>query len=688
MKLLLSITTAPEGCGMEGQIEEFSESGGTFGRGPSNQWILPDPSRHVSSTHGRVSYQAGQFFIEDASTNGTYMNNEEYPIGPGNKKLLSVGDLLVFGDYTLQVDIVEESKQPIASDETLGFALPASSASGHGADANSFDDLDKWLDPIPQKASSNASYSSRPMSSSSSASTHLFGDIEHKSDSQDPLDALAGSSQRKEADPFSLDDLLGGGSGNGSADRVSQIPPSQANLNRLDLPRIPNDDSLFGPSSKPAAPEVPRPQSVDDPLAALGAPSIHHTGAPFAPPSEPLRPAQVKQTPEGQSFQKITTEPPVAPHEQEGDSLDDFLGLETPDNKVQPKPQAALSSAVTTTFEAIKPEQLRKAEPEAAFPDAPLTPNPSIPESKDPLDDFLGVSKAPLKPAPKETPITAKEARSQLFQAAQEAEEETCYIPEHLAELPHSVSNAHEFAKDHFVQAKASPTPMALQKEEPVNTESEPSPEPQRPAPMPSAQTSGPAINNGTEAAIVEKLGLEGLSEAQKTAFPTLVAKVIKETVKGLMTALRARNQIKSEFRMNMTMIQAAENNPLKFSVTLDDALENMFMKTGKAYLPAPEAISDGFADLADHQIALFDAMRVAYESLVKSFDPLTLEETLGGKSRGFLGAKKGLTWDSYKTHYEKLVADKEDSFKRLFGEVFAAAYEKRMNELKMNRKR
>ncbi|MCG8608911.1 MAG: FHA domain-containing protein, partial [Pseudomonadales bacterium] len=106
MKLVLSVITCPEGCGLEGQTEEFGESGGSFGRGPANQWILPDPNRHVSSTHGRICFEAGTFYIVDSSTNGIYFNDDEYPLGPDNKQVLTDGDQLLFGDYTLQISII------------------------------------------------------------------------------------------------------------------------------------------------------------------------------------------------------------------------------------------------------------------------------------------------------------------------------------------------------------------------------------------------------------------------------------------------------------------------------------------------------------------------------------------------------------------------------------------------------
>ena len=135
-----------------------------------------------------------------------------------------------------------------------------------------------------------------------------------------------------------------------------------------------------------------------------------------------------------------------------------------------------------------------------------------------------------------------------------------------------------------------------------------------------------------------------------------------------------------------MTTIQSAENNPLKFSVTPEDAIENMFAKQGKAYLPPVEAIQDGFADISDHQVALFDAMKAAYEHILGQFDPDFLAQKFERtSSKRFLGGK-AKNWDAYQLLYSELKEDKEQTFKRLFGEVFADAYERRMHSLKMSR--
>jgi type VI secretion system FHA domain protein len=186
--------------------------------------------------------------------------------------------------------------------------------------------------------------------------------------------------------------------------------------------------------------------------------------------------------------------------------------------------------------------------------------------------------------------------------------------------------------------------------------------------------------------ALARELGLMNLSEAQQAALLTTVANTVKATVSGMMKTLRARSEIKSEFRLNMTTIQSAENNPLKFSVTPEDAIENMFAKQGKAYLPPVEAIHDGFADISDHQVALFDAMKAAYEHIFHQFDPEFLAQKFERNASKRLLGGKARNWDAFQQLYSEYKEDKEQTFKRLFGEVFADAYERRMHSLKMSR--
>ena len=90
---------------------------------------------------------------------------------------------------------------------------------------------------------------------------------------------------------------------------------------------------------------------------------------------------------------------------------------------------------------------------------------------------------------------------------------------------------------------------------------------------------------------------------------------------------MRSRQQIKDEFRMRMTRFRPAENNPLKFSADVDDALHNLLVKRNPAYLGPVEAFEEAFADLRNHQIAMLAGMRVAFESMLAEFDPDRLQQ-------------------------------------------------------------
>lgn len=218
-----------------------------------------------------------------------------------------------------------------------------------------------------------------------------------------------------------------------------------------------------------------------------------------------------------------------------------------------------------------------------------------------------------------------------------------------------------------------------------------PAPRPAQAAPPPPAPESAPAPRPAMSAeqaqVLATALGLEHLSPEQQERLIPLVAGMMRETVEGLMHALRARQTIKNEFRINMTMVEPKENNPLKFSISPEDAMDNLFLKSSRAYLPPIEATREAFADIADHQFALFSALRTAYDHLMQTFDPERLE-TRFDKQRGKSLLKgSGRHWDSYKTFYQDLSEDKDRAFRHLFGEEFAEAYERIFSQMKAKRR-
>ena len=83
----------------------FGVSGGSIGRSAENDWVLPDDMRYVSGRHARIVYHKGRYMLQDTSSNGTYVNDNERPLGNQNPHTLSSGDVIRIGEYHVQVQI-------------------------------------------------------------------------------------------------------------------------------------------------------------------------------------------------------------------------------------------------------------------------------------------------------------------------------------------------------------------------------------------------------------------------------------------------------------------------------------------------------------------------------------------------------------------------------------------------------
>jgi type VI secretion system FHA domain protein len=164
------------------------------------------------------------------------------------------------------------------------------------------------------------------------------------------------------------------------------------------------------------------------------------------------------------------------------------------------------------------------------------------------------------------------------------------------------------------------------------------------------------------------------------------LGRILRVAIQGVMDLLKARMEVKNEFRMSVTLIQAHENNPLKFSTSPEDALHNLIVKQNPDYLPAVEAFEAGFEDLRFHQLAMLAGMRSGFFEMLHQFDPAHLETRFAqSDERGsLLGRISGPKyWRQYQAHYAEIQRDSEGYFNRLFGEAFCDAYERQIQALK-----
>ncbi len=105
----------------------FGVHGGTIGRGTDNEWILPDPERYLSGKHARVDFRAGAYILVDTSSNGTYVNGAQVPLGKYHDYALKDGDYVRLGEYELLVSIDQTNDFP--PEESAIVAYDGQSAS-------------------------------------------------------------------------------------------------------------------------------------------------------------------------------------------------------------------------------------------------------------------------------------------------------------------------------------------------------------------------------------------------------------------------------------------------------------------------------------------------------------------------------------------------------------------------------
>lgn len=168
------------------------------------------------------------------------------------------------------------------------------------------------------------------------------------------------------------------------------------------------------------------------------------------------------------------------------------------------------------------------------------------------------------------------------------------------------------------------------------------------------------------------------LDRDTQNALLTLAGQMLRETVLGLMEVLKSRTDAKSRLRLDQTTIQPRENNPLKFSASVDEAVVRLLDPHGSRFLGPIEAIRDSFASIRSHQSATTAAIQAAVDGLMKRLEPRELEERFDrGLRRGALlgAANKMKYWDLYTEFYNALNQRNEQGLPQVFAEEFARTY-------------
>jgi type VI secretion system protein len=128
--------------------------------------------------------------------------------------------------------------------------------------------------------------------------------------------------------------------------------------------------------------------------------------------------------------------------------------------------------------------------------------------------------------------------------------------------------------------------------------------------------------------------------------------------------------------RVPTTTIQPQNNNPLKFSASVEEALNNLLFRDSPEYLSPVDAVRETFGDLKQHQQHLLAAMRTAVVDYIGRLDPEELESKVGRGNLLIGAANKLKYWDLFKDLYDVVSQHQPGQFPHQFIEELARAYE------------
>ncbi len=327
------------------------------------------------------------------------------------------------------------------------------------------------------------------------------------------------------------------------------------------------------------------------------------------------------------------------------------------------------------------------------------------------LDDLLGAPEGPKGPAQLDysDPINellppSGEEEDPFFQKPSDGREgEGASIPHHNPSVQDGFSPAAPSANiipddwDDLLEpdppaTKPSASPPPAAPPQPTPVASAPAPEP-----IPTPAASGeektsvtPALMSGDQSAAKAFLASVSddqidISDEELQTSMARMGRVMKAMITGLREILMTRTSIKSEFRIEQTMISAGGNNPLKFSISPEQAIEALVKPATKGYLGAETATEQALNDIKAHEVAMVTGMEAALKGVLAKLDPSALEEKIesGGGLGGLLKGKKARYWEVYEKMYAEISDQAENDFQELFSREFARAYKEQLEKLK-----
>jgi type VI secretion system FHA domain protein len=153
--------------------------------------------------------------------------------------------------------------------------------------------------------------------------------------------------------------------------------------------------------------------------------------------------------------------------------------------------------------------------------------------------------------------------------------------------------------------------------------------------------------------------------------------RALRQAVSGTITTLQNRSEMRARFRLSGTQMAHGDPNPLKVAPNLDDAMHEFFRRRQPGKMPLDVAVGSALEEVQWHQLAMLDAMEVAFNAVLDRLDPANVEEQADKSGRrGALSSRGAHLWETYAAVYRQLAADRGEAYRKYFGTDFSRAYD------------
>jgi type VI secretion system protein ImpI len=152
---------------------------------------------------------------------------------------------------------------------------------------------------------------------------------------------------------------------------------------------------------------------------------------------------------------------------------------------------------------------------------------------------------------------------------------------------------------------------------------------------------------------------------------------LLRETLVGFSELARTRADFASEFGISSGARRRDATGPFVQIAAVEQILEQMLAGRGPGETRAVDEIRGQFARARTHEIAMAAALRDALAAVFEKLNPEALEEQLGRRARGAVGADlQARLWNRYVELFRATVQAGDAGLPAAFVVAFARAYE------------